>query len=73
MVTVAMLGYILWSLTLAGIAWYLASMWGYSNPEKYAICAVASNIVASIIAAIVIFIGALLVGAGAALTQSSTS
>ena len=68
-----MLGYILWLLTLAGIAWCLASVWGYSNPEKYAICAVASNIVASIIAAIVMFIGALLLGAEVALTRSPTS
>ena len=73
MVTVAMLRFILWLLTLAGIAWCLASMWGYSSPEKYAICAVASNIVASIIAAIVMFIGALLLGAEVALTRSPTS
>lgn len=70
MVTVAVLGFILGLLTLAGIAWYLASMWGYSSPEKYAICTVVSSIVAGIIAIIVTFIGILLFGAGLAVMQS---
>ena len=65
-----MLGFILGLLTLAGIAWYLASMWGYSNPEKYAICTVISSIVASIIAIIITSIGIILFGAGLAAAQS---
>jgi len=65
-----MLGFILGLLTLAGIAWYLASMWGYSNPEKYAICTVISSIVASIIAIIITSLGIILFGAGLAAAQS---
>ena len=65
-----MLGFILGLLTLAGIAWYLASMWGYSNPEKYVICTVISSIVASIIAIIITSIGIILFGAGLVAAQS---
>jgi len=65
-----MLGFILWLLTLAGIAWYLANTWGYGSPEKYAICTVVSNIVAIIIAIIISAIGTVLLGAGFAALQA---
>jgi len=56
-----MLDFILGLPTLAGIAWYLASMWGYSNPEKYALCTVISSIVTNIIAILMTFFGILII------------
>ena len=56
--------FILWLLTLAEIAWCLAITWGYDSPGRYAICTVVSHIIATIIAMIILAIGASLLGAG---------
>jgi len=56
LVMITMFGFILKLLTLAGIAWYLANVWGYNSPEKYVVCAVVSSIVTSIVAMVVAYI-----------------